>query len=192
MTSRGRRKPAAGGASGQRRRRGLPFPDERFDLILSHEVLEHVQDDRPGGGGDGARAAARWAAGDVRAQPRLSIRDARCLLARALPFRQYPAGQLAAARGCATGSRPHVRVYSGGDLERLFAGLPVRRGGAHSVFGAYDNIIARRPALGGAVRALLQALESTPLRGLGLSHFWVFEKRPEPVLRPIQARTRKS
>ena len=24
----------------------LPFPERRFDLILSHEVLEHVADDR--------------------------------------------------------------------------------------------------------------------------------------------------
>ena len=24
----------------------LPYPDEQFDLVLSHEVIEHVQDDR--------------------------------------------------------------------------------------------------------------------------------------------------
>jgi hypothetical protein len=44
------------------------------------------------------------------------------------------------------------------------------------IFGAYDNIIARRPALGKALRAILQWFEKTPLRGLGLSHFWVVEK----------------
>jgi len=44
------------------------------------------------------------------------------------------------------------------------------------VFGAYDNIIARRPRLGRLLRGLLQWLEKTPLRALGLSHFWVVEK----------------
>ena len=71
---------------------------------------------------------------------------------------------------------PHVRAYTGGDLKRLFAGLPVRVVERTVIFGAYDNIIARRPRLGKALRSVLQALESTPLRGLGLSHFWVVER----------------
>ena len=71
---------------------------------------------------------------------------------------------------------PHVRVYNAADLERLFAGLPVRFVQRTIIFGAYDNIIARRPRLGNLLRGLLQALESTPLRHLGLSHFWVIEK----------------
>jgi hypothetical protein len=44
------------------------------------------------------------------------------------------------------------------------------------IFGAYDNVIARWPAIGRVLRALLQGLERTPLRILGLSHFWVVEK----------------
>jgi hypothetical protein len=45
------------------------------------------------------------------------------------------------------------------------------------VFGAYDNIIARFGGAGKALRAVLQWLEKTPLQVLGLSHFWVVEKR---------------
>jgi hypothetical protein len=71
---------------------------------------------------------------------------------------------------------PHVNVYTGKDLERLFSGLPVKIVYRTIIFGAYDNIIARRPALGKALRSVLQWLEKTPLRGLGLSHFWVVEK----------------
>jgi hypothetical protein len=71
---------------------------------------------------------------------------------------------------------PHVRVYSTKDLERLFAGLPVRFVTRSVIFGAYDNIIARFPRLGQILRTTLQALERTPLRILGLSHFWVIEK----------------
>ena len=44
------------------------------------------------------------------------------------------------------------------------------------IFGAYDNIIARCPRAGRMLRAALQWLEKTPLRALGLSHFWVVEK----------------
>ena len=71
---------------------------------------------------------------------------------------------------------PHVRIYSRRDLERLFAGLPVRLVERTVIFGAYDNIIARRPWVGKRLRALLQWLEKTPLRVFGLSHFWVVEK----------------
>jgi hypothetical protein len=58
----------------------------------------------------------------------------------------------------------------------LFEGLPVRFITRRTIFGAYDNIIARRPKLGKALRGVLQWLEKTPLQRLGLSHFWVVEK----------------
>jgi hypothetical protein len=69
-----------------------------------------------------------------------------------------------------------VRVYSSRDLEKLFDGLPVRFIERTVIFGAYDNIIVRFGAFGKFLRALLQFLEKTPLRALGLSHFWVVEK----------------
>jgi len=71
---------------------------------------------------------------------------------------------------------PHVNVYTRGDLRRLFEGLPVRFVRQATVFGAYDNIIAQYPTAGKMLRAVLQWLEKTPLRVLGLSHFWVIEK----------------
>ncbi len=71
---------------------------------------------------------------------------------------------------------PHVRVYSGGDLERLFDGLPIRVIRRTVIFGAYDNLIARSPTFGRLLRTALQALERTPLRAFGLSHFWVMER----------------
>lgn len=71
---------------------------------------------------------------------------------------------------------PHVEIYTRADLDRLFAGLPVRVVSRRTVFGAYDNIIKRSPAFGKLLRAILQWLEKTPLQRLGLSHFWVVEK----------------
>jgi len=69
-----------------------------------------------------------------------------------------------------------VRAYSGRDLQRLIHGLPLRVVRRTIVFGAYDNLIVRWGLWGRALRAVLQALERTPLRVMGLSHLWVLER----------------
>ncbi len=153
----------------------LPFPPGTFDFILSHEVIEHVQDDR-----EAVREMIR-------------VLKPRGRIALFCPNRGYPfethgiywRGKYSFGnkpfvnylpRPWRNQLAPHVRVYSSGDLERLFAGLPVRFIQRTIVFGAYDNIIARAAALGKALRGLLQFLEKTPLRVLGLSHYWVIER----------------
>jgi SAM-dependent methyltransferase len=153
----------------------LPFHAASFDLILSHEVLEHVVNDkisvqemlralRPGGrllifvpnrGYPFETHGIYW---------RGAYRFGNIPLINYLPRRMRD--RLA----------PHVRVYSYRDLEKLFAGLPVRFAERTVIFGAYDNLIARWPLLGRLLRTTLQALEKSPLRALGLSHFWVVER----------------
>jgi SAM-dependent methyltransferase len=118
---------------------GLPFPDGAFDLILSHEVLEHVQNDRE---------AVHEMVRTLRPGGRIVI---------FAPNRGYP-------------------FETHGILEKLFVGLPVKFIRRTVIFGAYDNIIARRAGIGKALREVLLLLEKTPLRVLGLSHFWVVEK----------------
>jgi hypothetical protein len=61
-------------------------------------------------------------------------------------------------------------------MQRLFNGLPVKFIERTIIFGAYDNIIARFGVFGKSLRGILQILERTPLKVLGLSHFWVVEK----------------
>lgn len=154
----------------------LPFPDSSFDLILSHEVLEHVADDR--------QAAAEMA--------RVLKPGGRAVVFvpnRGYPFEthgiywrgRYHFGNIPLVNYLPRRWRdrlaPHVRVYSSGDMRRLFAGLPLKVVEKRVVFGAYDNIIARFGALGKFLRAVLQFFEKTPLQGLGLSHFWVVEKQ---------------
>ena len=153
----------------------LPFPAATFDLVLSHEVLEHVADD--------AQA--------VREMVRV-VRSGGCIVVfvpnRGYPFEthgvywkgSYHFGNIPLVNYLPRAWRdrlaPHVRVYSRRELARLFSGLPVRVVARTVMFGAYDNLIARFGVFGKLLRASLQLLESTPLRGLGLSHFWVVER----------------
>jgi SAM-dependent methyltransferase len=153
----------------------LPFQSGSFDLILSHEVLEHVQDDR---------LAVSEMARVLQTGGRMVIFAPN----RGYPFEthgiywrgEYRFGNIPLVNYLPRRMRdrlaPHVRIYTKSDLERLFAGLPVRFVQRTVIFGAYDNIIARRPAIGKGLRAMLQGMERTPLRFFGLSHVWVVEK----------------
>lgn len=154
----------------------LPFPNDSFDLVLSHEVLEHVEDDR---------SAAHEAIRVLRPGGRLLL---------FVPNRWYPVethgvfwrgqyhfGNIPLVNYLPPQLRdhltPHVRAYRRSDVAALFADLPVRVIERTVIFGAYDNLIARWPILGRVIRTVLHSLEGTPFGILGLSHFWVVEKR---------------
>jgi len=153
----------------------IPLPSSTFDLILSHEVLEHVQDDR---------AAICEMVRTLKPGGRATIFCPN----RGYPFethgiywrgKYYFGNKLFVnylPRIWRDKLAPHVRVYSRGDMQKLFEGLPVKFIERTVIFGAYDNLIARFGPLGKVLRGLLQFLEKTPLRELGLSHFWVVEK----------------
>jgi SAM-dependent methyltransferase len=154
----------------------LPYPDATFDLILSHEVLEHVADDR---------LAAQEMVRVLKPGGRAVI----FVPNRGYPFEthgvywrgKYYFGNKPFVNYLPRIWRdrlaPHVRVYSKRDLEKLFASLPVKFVEQTVIFGAYDNLIARFGVFGKALRAVLQFLEKTPLQALGLSLFWVVEKK---------------
>ena len=153
----------------------IPLPSLTFDLILSHEVIEHVQNDR---------AAICEMIRLLRAGGRAVIFSPN----RGYPFethgifwkgKYYFGNKLFInylPRALRNKLAPHVRVYSKSDMQKLFEGLPVKFIERTIIFGAYDNIIARFGALGKFLRLILQFLESTPLKWFGLSHFWVVEK----------------
>lgn len=161
----------------------LPYPDDSIDIVLSHEVLEHVEDDR--------RALEEIVRVLRIPHPKEDIQAGRLILFvpnRGYPFEthgiywanRYRFGNIPLVsylpRRWRDRLAPHVRIYSKRDLDRLLDGLPLVVIHRTIIFGAYDNIIARWPRAGRILRRILQGLESTPFRTLGLSHFWVIQR----------------
>jgi len=153
----------------------LPYADNQFDLVVSHEVLEHVLDDR--------QAVAQIV--------RVLKPGGRAVIF--VPNRLYPFethghywrgvyhfGNTPLINYLPNRLRnylvPHVRAYTAGGLLDLWVGQPVRVLTMTQIFPGYDNIVARRPALGRWLRRVTYALEQSPLTRLALSHFLVVAK----------------
>jgi SAM-dependent methyltransferase len=153
----------------------LPYASDTFDTILSHEVLEHVNDDR--------RAVAEMV--------RVVKRGGRIVIF--VPNRWYPFethghywrgkyhfGNTPLINYLPLSLRnklaPHVRAYTARDLRALFEGCPIQVVTHQRIYGGYDNIIARLGNTGRVIRDALYAVEGTPLDTFGLSHFLVVEK----------------
>ncbi len=156
----------------------LPFRGHSFDVILLHEVIEHVTDDV-----ETLREAARVLAPGGH-------------IVIFCPNRLYPFE----THGVYLGKRyifgniplvnylpdvlrnrlaPHARTYTMARLRRLWRGLPVRPVVRTQVYPGFDHIIARRGLIGRLLKAALYPLENTGLRIFGLSHFVILKSRLE-------------
>nr|MBC7245415.1 class I SAM-dependent methyltransferase [Chloroflexota bacterium] len=153
----------------------LPFPDAYFDVVLLHEVLEHVTDDRQ---------AVREAYRVTKVSGRIVIFAPN----RLYPFEThgvywrggYHFGNIPLVNYLPLCLRnrlcPHVRTYTVRSLKRLFVGLPHHIVVHTQIYPGYDNIAYHHPALAKALRKATYALESTPARIFGLSHLLVVSK----------------
>ena len=153
----------------------LPYADNHFDLVLSHEVLEHVTDDR-------------LAVAEIVRVLKPGGRAVIFVPNRLYPFEThghywrgvYHFGNTPLINYLPDLLRnrlaPHVRAYTAGGLLDLFVGQPVRVLHMTQIFPGYDNIVARWPAIGRWLRRITYALEQTPLTQLALSHFLVVAK----------------
>lgn len=154
----------------------LPFPDDSFDAVLLHEVVEHVNDDVQ----------------TIREAHRV-IKRGGCIIIFA-PNRLYPFE----THGVYLGKRyvfgniplvgylpdrlraklvPHARAYTARDLRALFAGLEGTFIVHTQIYPGYDKIARRSALLARVLRSITYFLEHTPLRAFGLSHFVVWQKR---------------
>ncbi len=154
----------------------LPFEQNLFDAVLLHEVIEHVDDDRQTiceahrvtkSGGvvvvfapnrlypfetHGAYFGSRYIFGNI-------------------PFIGYLPDSLRQRFA------PHVRAYRIRDIRALFDGLNGEFVTHTQIYPGYDKIASGRAALAGVLRGITYALEGTPLRTFGLSHFLVWRKK---------------
>lgn len=153
----------------------LPYQRNSFDLVLSHEVLEHVSDDQ---------SAVAEMVRVLRSGGRAVI----FVPNRLYPFEthghywrgEYHFGNTPLINYLPDFLRnrlaPHVRAYTAKGLRHLFLGQPVRILHHTQIYPGYDNVAARNPVLGRWVRRITYGLENTPLTAFGLSHFLVVEK----------------
>ena len=153
----------------------LPYPDNQFDTILSHEVLEHVLDDRK----------------SIQEMVRVLKPGGRVIIF--VPNRWYPFethghywkgvyhfGNTPLINYLPDVLRnrlaPHVKAYTAHGLRRLFDSCPVKVISHQRIYGGYDNIIARLGTTGRVIRDTLYRIEGTPLDLFGLSHLLIMEK----------------
>ena len=153
----------------------LSFPDNSFDAVLLHEVIEHVADD----------------AQTIREAHRVCKRGGHVVVFapnRLYPFethgayfgKRYVFGNIPLVGWLPDFLRakfaPHVRAYTARDLRALFAGLSGALIAYTQIYPGYDKIARRSALLARVLRGATYFLENTPLRVFGLSHFAVWEK----------------
>lgn len=153
----------------------LPFAEGVFDGVLLNEVIEHVTDDR-----DTVREALRV----TKPGGRVVIFAPN----RFYPFethgvylgKRYVFGNIPLVNYLPDPMRnrlvPHARAYTRAGLESITAGLPARWVDWTVIFPGFDNVLARKPALGKALRKVTYALEHNWLKRTGLSHLLVLER----------------
>ncbi|MBI4299905.1 MAG: class I SAM-dependent methyltransferase [Chloroflexi bacterium] len=153
----------------------LPFKDEVFDVVLLHEVIEHVTDDhrtiveacrilRPGG------AIVIYAPNRLYPFETHGFYLGKRYIFQLLPLVNWLPDRLRRI------FVPHVRAYTTNDIKRLYGALDLTSIIHTYVYPGFDGIAYRWPALARLMRGVFYFLEASPLRIFGLSHFIVLRK----------------
>lgn len=154
----------------------LPFPNGFFDVVLSHEVLEHLRDDRRGVE-EACRVLKPGGRLVVFVPNRLWLFETHGIYWRG----EYRFGNFPLVNWLPDRWRnklaPHVRAYTRGSLRALFVGLPLRVIHHSTIYPGFDNVAAHHAALARLVRGVAYTCERLPLlNACGLSHLLVVER----------------
>ncbi len=153
----------------------LPYADNSVDVILSNEVLEHVEDDRASAR-EIVRVLKPGGRAVIFAPNRFYFFETHGVYWRG----QYRFGNKPFVNWLPDAARnrlaPHVRAYTVGGLRALFAGTQSRIVSHTQIYGGFDNLVRRLGVAGRFLRAFWQGLERTPARMFGISHVLVIEK----------------
>lgn len=170
------REAAAHGVVATAAAEALPFPTNSFDLALSHEVLEHVQDDRQALA-EMVRVLRPGGRAVIFVPNRLWFFETHGIFWRG----HYHFGNIPLVNYLPDPLRnrlaPHVRAYTAAGLRALARDLPAQIIHHSQLFPGYDKLARRRPVVGRVARAVTYAAERSPARIVGLSHLLVLEKR---------------
>ncbi len=152
----------------------LPLPDNSMDMVFSHEVLEHVTDDR--------RAMAEIA--------RVVKPGGHIVLFvpnRWFPFEthgffldgQYYWGNIPLVNYLPRLWRdqlaPHVRTYDAQSIWALCRTLPLKIVFWTQIWPGFDAMMQRMPSAGPVLKTARALCEDTPLGALGISHFLILQ-----------------
>lgn len=154
----------------------LPFDDATFDVILLNEVIEHVDDDRRAIA-EAYRVLAPGGHIVIYAPNRLYPFETHGFFFAGRYFGPCNLPIIAnwvpdVVRGYFA---PHVRIYTQAGIRQLFEHLDVEFVVQSHIYPGFDNW-AGRGWWGRLLRDTLHAIESSPLRVFGISHFVVARK----------------
>jgi len=154
----------------------LPFPENTFDAVLLHEVIEHVADDAQTIR-EAHRVVKHSGAVVVFAPNRLHPFETHG----AYFGKGYVFGNIPLISWLPDSLRnkfaPHVRAYRTRDIRALFANLDGEIIAHTQIYPGYDKIARRSALLARLLRGITYFFEATPLRAFGLSHFVVWRKK---------------
>lgn len=153
----------------------LPLPDKSMDMVFSHEVLEHVQDDQ--------RAVAEMAR-VVKPGGFIVI----FVPNRWFPFEthgffldgQYCWGNVPLLNYLPSIWRdrfaPHVRIYDIPRIWNLYKDLPLKTVLWTQLWPGFDALARSSSSAGLLLNALRFLMENTAMRVFGISHFLILQR----------------
>jgi ubiquinone/menaquinone biosynthesis C-methylase UbiE len=154
----------------------LPFDNNYFDLVFSHEVLEHVQDDQKAV--DEALRVLKQGGKLIIFCPNIHwpfethgiYKNGKYQFGNIFGVTYYP-------KALYNRLTPHVRNYSNKDLLKLFENKNVRILRHTHVYPGFDGLVSKLGFVGKIIRKIFEILEKTPLHYFGISHFLIVEKK---------------